>query len=280
MRWGWYPSAKDRRRREQAAERKAAKIPDAEPIIIDGRAIATTFWGRSWCDCLERFSDYESRLPRGRSYVRGGNVVDLKTNGGTIEAQVVGSDLYKVKVSITPVAKSKWADLVKACRGSIRSIVELLEGQLTDSVMKTVISPQIGLFPTPKEITFSCSCPDWASMCKHVAAVLYGIGNRMDTCPDLLFQLREVDPEELLGSEQNLVVAAPASTRILHAVDLFEVFEVRQGDLSDPVPGGAPATPQKAAQRNAKTKRSPRKKPAVQSSKSKTKGGGSRGVAL
>ncbi len=230
MGWGWYSSSHDRKRQKQAAEREAAKIKDASPVVIDGKVIAKTFWGKAWCELLEEYSDIDTRLPRGRTYVRSGHVVDLKANGGSINAKVLGSSLYKVTVSITPIEKNKWTSLIEECRGSIGSLVELLEGTLSDSVMRKMISHNSGFFPSLKEITYSCSCPDWASMCKHVAAVLYGIGNRMDTCPDLLFQLRNVDPSELTTHTLAATPITLKSKRILDSVDIFEVFEVREED--------------------------------------------------
>ncbi len=228
MGWGWFPSSHDRKRQQQAAAREAAKIKDASPVVIDGKVIAKTVWGKAWCELLEKYSDIDTRLPRGRTYVRSGHVVDLKASGGSINAKVLGSSLYKVTVSITPLQKKKWISLIKECRGSIGSLVDLMQGTLSDSVMRKVISHDSGLFPSLKEITYSCSCPDWASMCKHVAAVLYGIGNRMDTCPDLLFQLRNVDPSELMTHTLAATPTALKSKRILESVDLFEVFEVRE----------------------------------------------------
>src|SRR5229473_374816 len=190
--------------RRRNAEKKLAKLKmngqAISPVMIEGRAIAKTFWGKSWCANLERYSDYENRLPRGRSYVRNGSVLDLQIAEGEVVAMVSGSDLYKVKATIAPVAARRWKAICRDCAGSIDSLVELLQGRLAKGVMDRVCREGDGLFPSPDEIKLSCTCPDWADMCKHVAAVLYGVGARLDQKPELLFVLRGVDENELLAS--------------------------------------------------------------------------------
>ncbi|NCC26494.1 MAG: hypothetical protein EOM25_15040, partial [Deltaproteobacteria bacterium] len=150
---------------------------------------------------LESFSDYENRLPRGRTYVRNGSVCHLAISSGRIEALVSGSDIYSVNIEVEKLAPSVWTAIKDRCSGRIGSILELLQGQLSDEVMAVVAHRQDGLFPLPEQIEFSCSCPDWAYMCKHVAAVFYGIGHRLDTDPELLFELRGVDPQELITAD-------------------------------------------------------------------------------
>src|SRR4051794_22166158 len=163
------------------------------PVAIEGRAISKSFWGMSWCTNLERYSDYESRLPRGRAYVRNGSVVHLEIAKGKITAIVAGSSPYDVKIAIAPVKAKRWQAICRDCAGSVDSLVELLQGRLAKGVMDRVCHEGDGLFPAPEEIELSCSCPDGAGMCKHVAAVLYGIGARLDQEPQLLFLLRDVD---------------------------------------------------------------------------------------
>ncbi|MCE2983882.1 MAG: SWIM zinc finger family protein [Parachlamydia sp.] len=175
-----------------------------EPVEIEGKKIVKKFWGIKWCDHLESFADYSNRLPRGRSYVRNGSVCHLGIKEGHCEAMVSGSELYKISVKIKTLPKEKWESIKKRCTGKIGSILELLQGQLSNHVMEIVTNVKDGLFPSPKEIDLDCSCPDWADMCKHVAAVLYGIGSRLDTHPDLLFQLRGVDASELIDSQLSL----------------------------------------------------------------------------
>ena len=167
--------------------------------MIEGRKIAGTFWGEAWCDNLERYSDFANRLPRGRTYVRNGSVVDLQVGPGRVTALVSGSTMYDVKVTVGPVPRARWSAICKDCSGAIDSLVELLQGRFSKGVMTRLCEEKTGLFPSPKDILFTCSCPDWASMCKHVAAVLYGIGARLDHQPELLFTLRKVDQQDLIA---------------------------------------------------------------------------------
>ena len=169
------------------------------PVVIEGRTIARNFWGKAWCENLERYSDYANRLPRGRTYVRNGSVVDLQIERGQVRAMVSGSDIYSVKIEIGTVSQARWKAICKDCLGSVGSLVELLQGKLSKNVMERVCREGDGLFPSPREIKMTCSCPDWAGMCKHVAAVLYGAGARLDVAPDLLFTLRGVDRSELIA---------------------------------------------------------------------------------
>ncbi|MGH7070843.1 MAG: SWIM zinc finger family protein, partial [Acetobacteraceae bacterium] len=177
-RYGWppYVSAAERRYRAlRSAEKLRRQGRKLAPVVIQGRAIATTFWGKAWCENLESYRDYENRLPRGRTYARNGSVVDLQIGPTEVLALVSGSSLYRVRISIAGIGKSRWAAICRDCRGGIDSLVELLRGHLSGSVMKRVCHQEAGLFPTPAEIRFSCTCPDYAAMCKHVAAALYGV---------------------------------------------------------------------------------------------------------
>jgi uncharacterized Zn finger protein len=218
-------------KRRQNAERELKKLrkkgQSVSPVVIEGRTIAQTFWGKAWCDNLERYSDFSSRLPRGRTYVRNGSVVDLQVAPGKVSAIVSGSELYQVGVEVTPVSKAHWASLCGDCAGAIDSLVELLQGRFSERVMERVCQQKTGLFPTPAEIKFSCSCPDWASMCKHVAAVFYGVGARLDDKPELLFKLRKVDEKDLIaeaGSGLPLTKTGPSTDRVLGAGNLSELF--------------------------------------------------------
>jgi len=210
--WGRYVPVAERRakaRREMDKLRKKGK--NIQPVTIDGRTIARSFWGKGWCDHLESFSDYANRLPRGRSYVRNGSVCHLDIQPGRIEAIVSGSELYNIVIRIKELKAATWTSIKNTCSGHIGSMLELLQGKLSDQVMAIVTDRHHGLFPQPGEITLDCSCPDWAGMCKHVAAVLYGVGSRLDSQPELLFLLRDVDAQELIAAEMALPDAA-AST--------------------------------------------------------------------
>jgi uncharacterized Zn finger protein len=227
----WRPYVSVAERRRQAAK-KIAKMAKAgrkvAPVEIDGRKITATFWGEAWCRNLEAYSDYANRLPRGRTYVRNGSVIDLQIEAGRVRALVSGSDIYAVDIRIKPIAKPRWADIKRRCAGQIDSLVELLRGSLSKGVMEIVTRKGEGLFPAPAEIALSCSCPDWASMCKHVAAVLYGVGARLDRAPEMLFTLRGVDPAEMVAAavEQPSKAGKPRQGRTLVSEDLSAVFGV------------------------------------------------------
>jgi uncharacterized Zn finger protein len=244
--WPAYVSVAEKRRQ---AERKLAKLKkkgqSVAPVRIDGRAIASTFWGKSWCTNLERYSDFATRLPRGRSYVRNGSVLDLQIAKGEVAAMVAGSSLYKIKITIAPVAEARWKAICRDCAGAIDSLVELLQGRLAKGIMDRVCREGDGLFPSPEEIKLSCSCPDWADMCKHVAAALYGVGARLDEKPQLLFVLRGVDENELLandGKDIALTSAVPSAAKILDDNDVAALFglEMDESASSDAFTSSAP----------------------------------------
>lgn len=190
-----------RARAEAAARTLKEKGETLSPASSNGRFIAKSFWGQAWCRNIESFQDYESRLPRGRSYLRNGAVLDLKILPGKVSALVYGSSLYHVEIRIEPVAQERWLDLRKQCIGQIGSLVDLIEGNLSESIVELLCSRDSGLFPKADEIHMDCDCPDWANLCKHLAAVLYGIGSRLDEDPSLFFVLRGVDQSELFSGD-------------------------------------------------------------------------------
>jgi uncharacterized Zn finger protein len=236
--WPAYVSVGEQRLRAQKELAKLKKRGDqVAPVVVEGNKIARSFWGQSWCSNLERYSDFASRLPRGRSYVRNGLVVDLQIAKGRIAAKVSGSELYDVTITIAPVAAKRWRSICSDCSGSIGSLVELLQGRLSRSVMDRVCRDKDGLFPTPGEIRLSCSCPDSARMCKHVAASLYGVGARLDEAPRLLFVLRGVDEGELLaGAGQNLAASkpTPAAAKLLDDGDVAALFGLDMAEAGNP----------------------------------------------
>ncbi|GAB4521833.1 MAG: hypothetical protein Tsb0020_40360 [Haliangiales bacterium] len=199
----WSPYVPVTQRQANAARELARllKLPlEVQPVKITGRAIAKSFWGKAWCDHIESFGDDSNRLKRGRTYARNGSICHLEIGRGTVQAYVTGSSLYRVEVDIKALKKRKWNQLKRACTGQIGSLVELLQGRLSESVMATVTDQRRGLFPLPDEVKFGCDCPDYAIVCKHIAAVMYGIGARLDEQPELLFVLRCVDHEELISA--------------------------------------------------------------------------------
>jgi uncharacterized Zn finger protein len=265
--WGWRPYvsvAERRRKASREVEKRRKKGQAISPVEIEGRKITTTFWGNAWCENLERYSDYANRLPRGRTYVRNGSVVDLQIGPGEITALVSGSELYEVALKITPVAKARWKAICKDCAGGIDSLVELLQGRLSKGVMERICRRETGLFPAPSEIKLNCSCPDWASMCKHVAAVLYGVGARLDKQPELLFRLREVDEKDLIAqaaAAAPLATATAPSAKVLESEDLSAIFGLEMANGDEPV---APQ-PKVAPARPARSKKAVTKRPAAKS---------------
>jgi len=225
----YVPVATRRRRAEKALARSKKKGEPLSPVVLAGRTIAITFWGKSWCRNLERYSDFSNRLPRGRSYVRNGAVLDLQIASGEVAARVMGTRLYTVKITVSKVPRARWSALCKDCAGGIDSLVELLQGRFAKGVMERLCCEGTGLFPSPQEITFECSCPDWASMCKHVSATLYGVGARLDAQPELLFRLRKVHETDLIATAGKALPATgkiPEAGKVLEEGRLGEIFGI------------------------------------------------------
>lgn len=235
----WQPYVPVAERRANAA-RQAAKMAKkgnpASPVVLKGKSIATTFWGKAWCDNLEAYSDFENRLPRGRTYIRNGSVIDLKIAEGKVTALVCGSSLYRITIKIQPLAKQAWETIKKECAGKIDSLIELLQGRLSAGVMQIVTRQNSGLFPNPKQIDLDCSCPDWADMCKHIAAALYGVGTRLDEQPNLLFLLRGVNPEELISamSAMDATQQTSATSSVVAGLSDAELGDVFGIELAGP----------------------------------------------
>jgi len=236
-----YVSVAEQKRRNAATAKKlSARGQALKPVCVTGRTIATTFWGKAWCDNVESYQDYENRLPRGRSYIRNGAVIDLQITVGKVTALVVGSasQPYHITIAIAPMDKTRWEALKKKCVGRIDSLLALVQGKLPPEILKEFCSQSQGLFPAPRDITMKCSCPDSAGLCKHLAAVLYGIGARLDEDPKLFFTLRGLDEHELVGGEVVASLTEGATSEIA-ADDLADVFGVEFDTLEDAQPAGA-----------------------------------------
>ncbi len=249
----YVPVGERKRRNRELGKMLSSRGERLCPVAVQGRGrkMAFSFWGDRWCRHLESFSDYENRLPRGRSYLRHGAVLDLQIEKGQVTALVSGSDLYHVEIDIEPLKPRRWTAIRKTCSGRIGSLLELLEGQLSDEVMSVVTDPKKGLLPLSGEISFECDCPDWAAMCKHIAAVLFGIGVRLDDEPELLFKLRGVDPDELIAGDLALPGAASEEDASLADADLSDIFGIELEAETDEESGSAPAA------RKTRTKRPP-----------------------
>lgn len=248
------------------AEKSLAKLkkkdPSVKPVIIQGSAISSSWWGKSWNKNLEGYADYSNRIGRGRSYVRSGAVLDLQIMPGVVTALVQGSRAkpYSVSIQIAEIAPATWNALKEACAGKLDSLPELLAGKFPKALGELFTERGKGLFPSPRDIRFSCSCPDYAVMCKHVAAALYGVSARLDTEPGLFFTLRKVKMEDLVTeavqgkSRELLNKANKKSGRIMEDADLSAIFGIQLDDGPGFVPSSAPPS---------KTKAPKLKKPAV-----------------
>ena len=232
--------------RKVASLRKQGK--KVQPVESTGNLIARSFWGKRWCKHMESFSDYRNRLPRGRSYARHGAVCDLAIRAGRVDALVFGTRLYHVAIRIQKLKPAVWKSIKARCTGQIGSVIELLQGRLSDQVMAVVTDRNRGLFPTPSQIEFDCDCPDWAGMCKHVASVLYGVGNRLDDSPELLFLLRKVDESELIDADLALPAGAAGADSLAEG-DLSGIFGI---DLDTDEARDPRSRPRKKAARNAR----------------------------
>ncbi len=255
--YGFAPYVSVAERRKRAARKLAQlrkKGHEPKPVQIDGRAIATTFWGKAWCDHLESHADLANRLPRGRRYVRNGSVIDLQVAVGEVRALVSGSEIYEAKVGIEPLAAARWKAVRRECAGQIGTVVELLAGKFSSAVMEVLCHRQKGLFPGTGELVMSCSCPDGAWLCKHLAAVLYGVGARLDHAPELLFTLRGVDGAELVaavGKAGALASAAPADGA-MGGEHLAEIFGIEMEALGPAAAANAAKRPRGAAKQPAR----------------------------
>jgi len=205
MRYGNYPPyvsvAEKRAKIEKKIKQLRKKNPNLRPVIIEGRSLARTWWGKSWNKNLERYADYTNRIERGRNYVRHLAVVDLQIAAGHVTALVQGSrgKPYQVEITINKMPQQNWDRITLECQSKLSSLPDLLAGKFPKELQEMLMLQGKGLFPTPEEISFDCNCPDWADMCKHIAAVLYGIGTRLDEEPALFFTLRQVNVEDLIG---------------------------------------------------------------------------------
>jgi uncharacterized Zn finger protein len=265
MNWGfeWRPYTSVAQKKNQAVQHAAAVAKKQKrapaPVILQGRQIAKTFWGKAWCDNLTSYQDYSNRLPRGATYLRNGSVVDLVIKPKKIEAIVAGSEPYEVSITISELDNKRWKSIRSDCSASIDSLLDLLSGKLSDGVMKRLTDQKAGLFPAPREIRMSCSCPDYSSCCKHLAAVMYGIGARLDSQPELLFLLRGVDHKELVSqaiAAGNLERELAGTNSSLETEDLGAIFGIELESSTKKVsrPKGKNRTSPKAAPKPAAKK--------------------------
>ena len=282
MGYGGFPPyvsvAARRAKAMRQAEKLKKKLGNLEPVAVAGRTLAKSWWGKSWNQNLERYSDYANRLPRGRSYLSNGMVLDLRIDKEMIKGIVAGtaSTPYQITIRIQAISGPAWKRLVEKALGKIETLQTLLEGKFPEDLKELFFAKGAGLFPAPNEIKLDCSCPDWASMCKHVAAVLYGVGARLDTSPELFFTLRGVNMDDLIGQvarkeTEKLLSRQPGiSGRIIQSSDnrLSDISALFGVPLTADAPVAASVEPAKSSKRPRKvsakaksTKPKPKKKP-------------------
>ena len=153
------PSAEELRQKSAASRKEAkSKGKRLHPIVIEGRAIAKSWWGKAWCDNLEKYADYQSRLGRGKRYVRNGSVIDLQIQKGKITARVQGTRKtpYKTEIRISPLSEERCQAILRQCERKMENLEALLAGNFPED-MKELFQGKDGLFPEPREISFTCS---------------------------------------------------------------------------------------------------------------------------
>lgn len=234
--YGGFPPYVSVAEKKQKAQRSLKKLqkqnPNIRPVIIESAKIANSWWGISWCKNLERYADYLNRISRGKSYAKVGYIFDLQIEPGKITAIVGGSRSkpYNIEIKIDQLADEKWHSISERCSRQIDSITDLIAGKFPKELAGIFTEKGSGLFPSPKEIHFDCDCPDWADMCKHIASVLYGIGNRLDDDPLLFFAMRGLDMEALIKksieekTKSMLANASVTSSRVMEDVDIEDLF--------------------------------------------------------
>ena len=239
--WQYQPYRSVAQKRADAAKTvaKLTKAGGCSPVVLDGTKISTSFWGKAWCKHIEGWQDNQNRLPRGRRYVRSGAVVDLRLAAGEITAKVQGSELYKIKITVTQLPSARWKAFKQLSLGKVGSLLSLMQGKLPDELLQQLTNPEAGLFPRKQEMKLHCDCPDYSSLCKHLAAALFGVGARLDTQPELLFTLRGVDHTELLSQAAG-AAAALGTTALgdsaLADDDLGAIFGIELATPAAPTP--------------------------------------------
>ena len=215
--------------------RAAGEAREEGPQIVAGRRSRAarsprTFWGKAWCDNLERYSDFANRLPRGRTYVRNGSVVDLQIAPGSVTALVSGSTLYDGEGDgRAGAARRTGRAICRDCAGAIDSLVELLQGRFSTGVMARLCEAKTGLFPSPKDITLHVQLSRLGVdvQARRGRALRHRRAPRRQ--PELLFTLRKVDQQELIakaGSELSKTRKRPAGAKVLASDDLAGMFGI------------------------------------------------------
>jgi uncharacterized Zn finger protein len=174
------------------------------------------------------------RLERGRRYARQGQVVELDIQPGAVRAAVQGSRAkpYAIKIDVTRLSP--------ASRKSSYFLAKLMANEMPEDIGDLFTQAQVSLFPKrASELKTDCSCPDWSNPCKHIAAVYYLLGEEFDRDPFLIFRLRGVEMESLLGPAP--AAEEPAEEEPVAAAESFWEGSRPEVDLSDVVAPQQPA---------------------------------------
>lgn len=226
--------AEKKARNERKIKKLEKKIENLKPIRIKGRKIAKTWWGEAWNNNLEIYADYSNRLSRGRSYVGQGAIADLKIDDGRVDALVIGSgrNPYNIQITVEPLGAEKYKNLIKKIEGKLSSLEDLIKGKFPKVLEEIFVSSESNLFPKSDEIHFYCDCPDYATMCKHVVATLYGVGAKFDEEPLLFFKLRNIQVEDLISStiektsKKLIEQSENKSERVIEDSDMMAIFDI------------------------------------------------------
>lgn len=206
-----------------------------EPIILASTKLATSWWGKMWNTNLERYAEYSNRIGRGKTYVKNELVIDLQIEESKVFAYVQGKrrDPYQIAIYIDPTKPGLIEQIKEKCQGKLDTVEELLEGKFSKEISSIFMIQGAGLFPEPKEIKFRCSCPDYTSCCKHVSAVLYGIGSKLDVNPLLFFTLRGINLDDFLkdviiSKTENILDKGIKckSKRIIDNANIEDLFDI------------------------------------------------------
>lgn len=270
--YGWAPyiSVSEKISRAKKKMKKLARTGlDVQPIEAFRGPITKTFWGKEWCRHIESFQEVTNRLQRGQTYVHNGSVCHLAIEPGKVTAYVAGSEPYKVNIDVKKLSVSRWNLLKRGVVGQIDSLFDLLQGKISNDVLTQLADAKNGLFPQLKELKFTCSCPDgfytknW--MCKHIAAVFYGIGRRFETKPELLFTLRGVNSQDLVisGAKAQVERQIDEAASPLGKDELENIFDIELAPTNgkkDRKIGKPVKTPVKKSPANTVEKTTPEKR--------------------
>lgn len=203
----------------EAAARLTEEGSQLSPVRASGRNLVSNCWAKAWMRHLGQSEVYGMRLAPGRTYLRYGCVIDCCISPGLIHALVSGEHVYEVDIRIAPPTEEQLGLIRTGCEGRVASWIDILQGRLSEDVLTLLCEPETGILPELGNISCSCTCPDWADICKHAAAALYATGVKLDHSPDLLFTLRQITLEQLLPAASG--PAAPLDNGSLSS--LFDI---------------------------------------------------------